>query len=145
MFKEIILKSLLSIEFRPIALTRMMVDCRVNLHFWDTLILVSWEEGHMGSPKSIQREHIDSLFGSDHLQIVPQPNGGLRRFMHFHIKFHQSHAMMNVFHILVQLIEIFCWVPPATQIATMIFDIVDRIYVPSCLLAAAVLSGSEMF
>ena len=62
----------------------------------------------MGSPKSIQREHIDSLFGSDHLQIVPQPNGGLRRFMHFHIKFHQSHAMMNVFHILVQLIEIFC-------------------------------------
>ena len=41
----------------------------------------------MGSPKSIQREHIDSLFVSDHLQIVPQPNGGLRRFMHFHIKF----------------------------------------------------------
>lgn len=52
MFKEIILKSLLSIEFRPIALTRMMVDCqccewiRVNLHFWDTLILVFWWGSH---------------------------------------------------------------------------------------------------
>lgn len=97
------------------------------------LVRVTWDH------PNLSKESTSTPF----LEVITSTStGGLMRFMHVHIKFHQSHAMMNVFHILVQLIEIFCWVPPATQIATMIFDM---IYVPSCLLAAAVLSGSVMF
>ena len=106
----------------------------------------------MGSPACIQREHIDSLFVSDHLQIVPRLNGGLRRLVHFHINFYQIMPHMNVFYIFVQLTGI-CYSIVHCYIFIYFFFSAsgrtdckhDMVCVPSFLLAAAVLFGWEMF